>query len=58
MVHIAACPLHLSHMSSLSFVRSGLAIARNERLEDELGTSEITRVWITGAGELVRAAEF
>ena len=42
----------------IELLRSGLAVARNERLEDEFGTSEITRVWITEAGELVRAAEF
>ena len=42
----------------IELLRSGLAVARNERLEDKSGTSEITRVWITEAGELVRAAEF
>ena len=42
----------------IELVRSGLAVARNERLEDEDGVAEVTRVWITEAGELVRAAEF
>ena len=42
----------------VELVRGGLAVARNERLDDEDGTIEVTRVWITEAGELVRAAEF
>ena len=37
-------------------VQSGLVIARNERLEDEDGAVETTRVWITEAGERVRSA--
>jgi hypothetical protein len=34
----------------------GLVIARNERLEDEDGAVEMTRVWITEAGKRVLAA--
>ena len=34
----------------------GLVIARNERLEDEGGAVETTRVWITEAGERLLAA--
>jgi hypothetical protein len=37
-------------------VQSGLAIARNERVGDEDGIIEVTRLWITAAGELVLAA--
>jgi hypothetical protein len=40
----------------IELVRSGLAIARQERIEDEDGAVELTRVWITEAGELVLAA--
>jgi hypothetical protein len=40
----------------IELVRSGLAIARNERLEDEDGAIEVTRMWITEAGELELAA--
>jgi hypothetical protein len=40
----------------IELVQSGLVIARNERLEDEDGAVETTRVWITEAGERVRAA--
>ena len=36
-------------------VQSGLVIARNERLEDEDGAVETTRVWITEAGERLLA---
>ena len=36
--------------------RSRLVIARNERLEDEDGAVETTRVWITEAGKRVLAA--
>jgi hypothetical protein len=42
----------------IDLVRSGLAIARRERSEDDDGAIEVTRVWITAAGELVRVAEF
>ena len=42
----------------IDLVRSGLALARNERLDDEDGAVEVTRVWITEAGELVLAANF
>ena len=40
----------------IELVQSGLVIARNECLEDEDGAVETTRVWITEAGERVRAA--
>jgi hypothetical protein len=40
----------------IELVRSGLAIARNERLEEEDGAVEVTRMWITEAGELELAA--
>ena len=40
----------------IELVQSGLVIARNERLEDEDGAVETTRVWITEAGERVRSA--
>ena len=42
----------------IDLIRSGLAIARRERFEDDDGAIEVTRVWITEAGELVRVAEF
>jgi hypothetical protein len=42
----------------IDLVRSGLAIARREQAEDDEGAIEVTRVWITEAGELVRVAEF
>ena len=41
----------------IDLVRSGLALARNERLDDEDGAVEVTRVWITEAGELVLATQ-
>ena len=40
----------------IELVQSGLVIARNERLEDEDGAVETTRVWITEAGERLLAA--
>jgi hypothetical protein len=40
----------------IDLVRSGLALARKERLDD--GVVEMTRVWTTEAGELVLAANF
>ena len=40
----------------IDLVRSGLAIARNVRLDDEDGTVEVTTVWITEAGQHVLAA--
>jgi hypothetical protein len=40
----------------IELVQSGLAIARNERVGDEDGIIEVTRLWITAAGELVLAA--
>ena len=42
----------------IDLVRSGLAIARRERSEDDDGAVEVTRVWITESGELARVAEF
>jgi hypothetical protein len=40
----------------IELVQSGLAIARNERVGDEDGIIEVTRLWITAEGELVLAA--
>ena len=40
----------------IDLVRGGLAVARNERLEDEDGAVDVTRMWITEAGELALAA--
>ena len=40
----------------IELVQSGLAIARNERVGDEDGVIEVTRLWITGAGTGVLAA--
>ena len=40
----------------IALVQSGLVIARNERLEDEDGTVETARVWITEAGKRVFVA--
>jgi hypothetical protein len=40
----------------IELVRSGLAVARNERLEDEDGAVDVTRMWITEAGQLALAA--
>ena len=40
----------------IDLVRSGLAVARNERLEDEDGAVDVTRMWITEAGQLALAA--
>src|SRR4029079_9659599 len=40
----------------IELVRSGLAIARNVRLDDEDGTVQVTTVWITEAGHHVLAA--
>jgi hypothetical protein len=40
----------------IELVQSGLVTARNERLEDEDGTVEVTRVWITEAGKRVFVA--
>ena len=42
----------------VDLVRSGLAIVRREPLENEDGVVEVTRVWITESGELVRLAAF
>ena len=40
----------------IELVRGGLVAARNERVDDEDGAIEVTRVWITEAGERVLAA--
>jgi hypothetical protein len=40
----------------IELVQSGLAIARNERVGDEDGIIEVTRLWITAEGVLVLAA--
>jgi hypothetical protein len=40
----------------IELIQSGLVIERNERLEDEDGAVEMTRVWITEAGKRVLAA--
>ena len=40
----------------IELVQSGLAIARNERVGDEDGIIEVTRLWITDAGMRVLAA--
>ena len=40
----------------IELVRGGLVAARNERIDDEDGAIEVTRVWITEAGERVLAA--
>ena len=40
----------------IELVQSGLVMARNERIDDEYGAVEVTRLWITAAGELVLAA--
>ena len=40
----------------IELVRGGLVAARSERIDDEDGAIEVTRVWITEAGERVLAA--
>jgi hypothetical protein len=40
----------------IELVQSGLVTAINERLEDEDGAVEVTRVWITEAGKRVFVA--
>jgi hypothetical protein len=40
----------------IDLVQSGLALARNVRLEDEDGAVEVTTLWITEAGQRVWAA--
>src|SRR5258705_5217747 len=35
----------------IELVRGGLVAARNDRVDDEDGAVEVTRVWITEAGE-------
>jgi len=40
----------------IDLVQSGLALARNVRLEDEDGAVEVTTLWITEAGQRVLAA--
>ena len=39
----------------IELIQSGLVIARNERLEDEDGAVDTTRVWITEGGERLLA---
>jgi hypothetical protein len=40
----------------IEVVQSGLAMVRRERVDDEDGFLEVTRVWITEAGKRVLAA--
>jgi len=40
----------------IELVRGGLVIAKNEVVADEDGAVELTKVWITEAGERVLAA--
>jgi hypothetical protein len=40
----------------IELVQSGLAMARMERIVEEDGILEVTRLWITAEGELVLAA--
>jgi hypothetical protein len=40
----------------IELVRGGLVIAKNEVVADEDGAVEVTKVWITEAGERVLAA--
>jgi hypothetical protein len=40
----------------IELVRSRLATARIERINEEDGVLEVTRLWITAAGKLVLAA--
>jgi hypothetical protein len=40
----------------IELVQSGLAMARMERIVEEDGAVDVTRLWITTAGELVLAA--
>ena len=40
----------------IELVQSGLVMARNERIDDEYGAVEVTRLWITAEGVLVLAA--
>jgi hypothetical protein len=40
----------------IELVRGGLVVARSERINEEDGIFEVTRVWITEAGERVLAA--
>ena len=40
----------------IELVRGGLVAARSERIDNEDGAIEVTRVWITEAGERVLAA--
>ena len=39
-------------------VRGGLAIARVERIDDEDGVLEVTKLWITAAGDVALAARW
>ena len=40
----------------IELVSSGLAVARNQLIDDDDGAVEVTLVWITAAGERVLAA--
>jgi hypothetical protein len=40
----------------IELMRGGLVMARSERIDEEDGAIEVTRVWITEAGERVLAA--
>jgi hypothetical protein len=40
----------------IELVRSGLAVAQNERIVEEGGVRAVTKIWITNAGEVVLAA--
>jgi hypothetical protein len=42
----------------IELVRGGFVVARQETFENEDGTTEVTRVWITEAGQLALAANF
>ena len=42
----------------IELVRGGFVVARQEIFENEGGTTEVTRVWITKAGELALAANY
>jgi hypothetical protein len=42
----------------IELVRSGFVVARQKSIEEEYGTVEVTRVWITEAGQLALDANF
>jgi hypothetical protein len=41
----------------IELVRSGFVVAKQETFENEDGTTEVTRVWMTKAGELTSESE-